>query len=74
MSDIDICRAEECEIGTPQGASELKVMLGGTDATFAAALLRLLKENPWPSSDPAWEAIEIWAKDILRRLNVQPNK
>ena len=29
MSDIDICRAEECEIGTPQGASELKAMLEG---------------------------------------------
>ena len=27
MGDIDAVRAEECEVGTPQDASELKMML-----------------------------------------------
>lgn len=43
-------------------------MLYDSDAVHAADLLYLLEDRSWPSSDHAWAAIEIWAKDLLRRM------
>ena len=50
---------------------ESNTMLYNTDASFAIGLLRLLRSNPYPSSNPEWAGIEAWASDILRRLNVK---
>ena len=66
-----ILTKDNIEIKDKQGSSDSKTMLYETDAAFAIGLLRLLRNNPYPSSNPEWAGIEAWASDILRRLNVK---
>ena len=33
---------------------------------FAAVLRDKLRNNPWPTSDPVWATLEIWAEELCR--------
>jgi hypothetical protein len=36
------------------------------DGDMAALLLSMLRNSPWPSSDPRWKVIEAWAETVAR--------
>jgi hypothetical protein len=39
----------------------------------ADLLLDLLKNNPWPSSDPRWQWLEAWADRARRAISTEPS-
>lgn len=39
------------------------------DFAMASRALKMLRENPWPSGDPAWSIIEHWLEGIARASN-----
>lgn len=59
MGDIDTVRAEECDIGTPQGASELKALLdaGWRDANNDPPENERLVQVAWDDGSTGPKAI-----------------
>lgn len=72
-------QAQRAEVGATDEAalaerSATLAQFTPQDVTFAKLLLGQLEGRAWPTAEPNWNIIEVWARDLTRRMANGPER